>query len=170
MKSMRDKPAVRFRARRYSFAEWPGSGMLVDTLGLGVLMLRTMMVLSALLSSTVAMAQTPDGETPADEVVCDGYIGAAYGLCVAYCEAMDCDGDANADDSACERVLSRFRAKSGDTEAPSCSTEPEECPAEDKPFDYCIAEFTDPCTLALEYTDSCQCADAGFTWGQCTSE
>jgi hypothetical protein len=36
------------------------------------------------------MAQTPDGETPAVEEVCDGLEGKAYGLCNAYCEAKDC--------------------------------------------------------------------------------
>lgn len=41
-------------------------------------------------------AQTPDGETPANEGVCDGLVGATpglYGLCVAFCEAQDCEPD-----------------------------------------------------------------------------
>ncbi len=40
------------------------------------------------------LALTPDGETPANEDVCDGLQGASpglYGLCVAYCEAQDLD-------------------------------------------------------------------------------
>lgn len=40
---------------------------------------------------SAALAKTPDGRTPAEETVCDGEVGAAYGLCNAYCEAMDCD-------------------------------------------------------------------------------
>jgi hypothetical protein len=36
-------------------------------------------------------AQTPDGETPALETVCDGLEGQAFELCEAYCEAQDCD-------------------------------------------------------------------------------
>jgi hypothetical protein len=41
-------------------------------------------------------AQTPDGETPANEGVCDelraDYITKGlYGLCVAFCEAQDCE-------------------------------------------------------------------------------
>ena len=36
-------------------------------------------------------AQTPDGQTPAEETVCDILSGKAWGLCVAYCEAQDCD-------------------------------------------------------------------------------
>jgi hypothetical protein len=39
----------------------------------------------------LAIAKTPDGQTPAAETVCDGLEGAAFGLCNAYCEAQDCD-------------------------------------------------------------------------------
>ena len=41
-----------------------------------------------------ASAQTPDGETPANEGVCDGLFGLTpglYGLCVAFCEAQDAE-------------------------------------------------------------------------------
>ena len=45
--------------------------------------------------SAPAMAETPDGTTPANETVCDGLKTNAtpglYGLCVAYCEAQDLD-------------------------------------------------------------------------------
>ena len=40
------------------------------------------------------LAQTPDGETPAEESVCDALQGGTpglYGLCTAYCEAQDAD-------------------------------------------------------------------------------
>ncbi len=56
--------------------------------------------LFALLSfvAGVAIAGTPDGETPATEDVCDvlkdGTPGL-YGLCVAYCEAQDLDVEGN---------------------------------------------------------------------------
>jgi len=53
-------------------------------------------------------AQTPDGETPAVEDVCEGYAGQAYGLCNAYCEAMDCDGEPRASEKACARVQANF--------------------------------------------------------------
>jgi len=39
-------------------------------------------------------AQTPDGETPANEGVCNSLIGftpGLYGLCVAFCEAQDAE-------------------------------------------------------------------------------
>ena len=54
-----------------------------------------MILLTGLASlSGSVMAQTPDGETPANEGVCDVLIGATpglYGLCNAYCEAQDLD-------------------------------------------------------------------------------
>ena len=42
----------------------------------------------------MANAQTPDGQTPAEETVCDplkvdGITKGLYGLCVAFCEAQD---------------------------------------------------------------------------------
>ncbi len=51
-------------------------------------------VLAAGLASPVAYAKTPDGETPANEGVCDELISftpGLYGLCVAFCEAQDCE-------------------------------------------------------------------------------
>jgi len=61
-------------------------------------------------------AKTPDGQTPSRETVCDNEQGAAYGLCTAYCEAMDC-GDPNqqASDKACEAVLRNFERHTGRT-------------------------------------------------------
>lgn len=35
---------------------------------------------------------TPDTDPPAEEEVCSGLAGRAWGLCVAYCEAQDCPG------------------------------------------------------------------------------
>ena len=49
-----------------------------------------------LLVTGTATGQTPDGDTPANEGVCDELIGATpglYGLCVAFCEAQDCEPD-----------------------------------------------------------------------------
>ena len=36
---------------------------------------------------------TPDGQPPAEELPCDlaNLSGAAFGLCIAYCEANDCE-------------------------------------------------------------------------------
>ncbi len=62
----------------------------------------------------VAATNTPDGQTPAEEKVCEPLGGASRGLCNAYCEAMDCDSDeAQASPVACFRVLANFMKKSG---------------------------------------------------------
>lgn len=61
-----------------------------------------------------ATAKTPDGQTPAEETVCDGQAGAAFGLCNAYCEAMDCDSmDHRASDTACSRVKRNYERMTG---------------------------------------------------------
>jgi hypothetical protein len=61
-----------------------------------------------------ALAKTPDGQPPSQETVCDAETGAAYGLCNAYCEAMDCDSDAPAASAtACGKVRSKFQNITG---------------------------------------------------------
>ena len=59
-----------------------------------------------LFACSSASGQTPDAETPANDGVCDVLLGATpglYGLCVAFCEAQDCEPDGGLDDpfSAC---------------------------------------------------------------------
>ena len=62
-----------------------------------------------LLCTGAALAQTPDWMTPSEETICDGESGAAFGLCNAYCEAMDCDGpNAQASATACAKVKDKF--------------------------------------------------------------
>ena len=73
-------------------------------------------VLLFICSWSLAYGETADGQTPAEESVCDmaGYTGALWGLCNAYCEAMDCDSKAvNAANEACDRVLDNFISKGG---------------------------------------------------------
>lgn len=130
----------------------------------------SLLAFSVLLTAPT-LAKTPDGETPAEEDVCDEYSGASYGLCVAYCEAMDCDEDPNADETACERVSERFQVKSGESDAPTCGVEvePEICLTEDDPYDYCYwvtgVSPNETVTSHPEYTDSCACLEAGYYWG-----
>jgi hypothetical protein len=68
-----------------------------------------------LMTTTVAaFGKTPDGKPPSKETVCDLETGAAFGLCNAYCEAMDCDSaDHHASDTACAQVKSNFEKKTG---------------------------------------------------------
>jgi hypothetical protein len=62
---------------------------------------------------------TPDGSPPAEETVCEnaGLRGAAYGICVAYCEANDCDTFPDA--KACSQLFDNYVKLTGD-EAPPC--------------------------------------------------
>jgi len=55
-----------------------------------------LLIISAVLFCSTAFAKTPDGETPAEESECDEVKWATpglYGLCVAFCEAQDCEPD-----------------------------------------------------------------------------
>ena len=70
---------------------------------------------------------TPDGQPPSEETVCNGLDGALFGLCNAYCEAMDCDSpNHHASDTACARVLDNYRKHSGGQPPPCAATCP--CP------------------------------------------
>ena len=82
--------------------------------------------------ASTSIASTPDGETPANEGVCDVLHGGTpglYGLCVAYCEAQDLDvvGDKPIPNS---RILANYRKKmkAGDPDMP-CLQAP--CPCWD---------------------------------------
>lgn len=85
--------------------------------------LKVFLVFGAIFSfcfiSGSVFAQTPDGETPAVENVCDSQSGAGFGLCNAYCEAMDCDSaEPQASENACNKVFNKFEQLTG--EVPPC--------------------------------------------------
>jgi hypothetical protein len=77
-------------------------------------MVKYLMIVTVLVVlgfAPLSFAQTADGMTPAAEWTCDDLNGALYGLCVAYCEAMDCHlDDWLATDKACARVLTNYTA------------------------------------------------------------
>lgn len=77
--------------------------------------LKTLSVVFVLMLFLVpaAFAQTPDTQTPAEEEACDKYVGegARYGLCIAYCEAQDCDNTKFSNPS-CSTIAERFIAYS----------------------------------------------------------
>ncbi|MCW9055763.1 MAG: hypothetical protein OQK47_04000 [Gammaproteobacteria bacterium] len=85
------------------------------------------------------MANTPDGETPANEGVCDVLHGGTpglYGLCVAYCEAQDLDSFDKQPPNT--KILSNYRKKmqDGDPDMP-CIKVPCPCWSDEE-----IASFT----------------------------
>ena len=79
-------------------------------------------VLIAIAVSTLTIAKTPDGETPADEAVCDVLQSATpglYGLCVAYCEAQDSLIVSPSDPGAPKSLINyNKKKKPGDPEMP----------------------------------------------------
>ncbi len=91
-----------------------------------MLSLRTVLIaLAFVLIPVTAIAQTPDFLTPSVETVCDDFSGAAFGLCNAYCEAMDCHLDnPQASATACAKVLGKFQSKTGGANPPCESTCP----------------------------------------------
>ena len=66
---------------------------------------------------------TRDESPPAEEPVCDdaGLIGAAFGLCIAFCEANDCDDFPNR--KACDVLRSNYARITGELAFP-CEIEP----------------------------------------------
>ena len=90
------------------------------------------------------MAQTPDGQTPAEETVCDplkadGVTAGLYGLCVAFCEAQDhaaishpvteAELEALAAAAPSGRLLAKYNKKKSETDPPMpCVVVEEPCP------------------------------------------
>jgi hypothetical protein len=75
---------------------------------------------AALIVSSTANAfgdGTPDAQPPAEEQVCEdtGLLGSAFGLCVAFCEANDCDAQVDQpDDRACSMLRERYARATGE--------------------------------------------------------
>lgn len=86
------------------------------------ILIASVLVLAAcLIPSGSALAARAHGVTPAQDDACStaGLSGASWGLCNAYCEAMDCDGDApKASPKACEKVLRNFQKKTHGSDPP----------------------------------------------------
>jgi len=80
------------------------------TLAFGLLLLVSGAAVAQ--THTSALPETPEAQWPFLDTVCDDQTGAAFGLCLAYCEAMECDlgndliddTHPNAPTNACERV------------------------------------------------------------------
>jgi hypothetical protein len=117
--------------------------------------ITTLLALLLLGTAGVALATTPDGQTPAEESVCDSETGAAYGLCNAYCEAMDCDSDdPHASANACSKVQAKFQQITG-RDLP-CEVPPVTCPC-NRPADIIFSRM-----VAGEIAiSSCSIAESG---------
>lgn len=90
--------------------------MLKLRLAAGIVLLAVLMHFPA---ATLLAQGTPDGQTPAQETVCDVLTGSEFGLCNAYCEATDCgDGVNYANIRACESLAKNWAKKTGIQELP----------------------------------------------------
>lgn len=79
------------------------------------------LALLVLVLSMPVYAKTADGMTPAEEDVCDIYNDRLYGVCNAYCEAIDCgDEYQRATVRACEVLENKFKKMSGG-QLPPCA-------------------------------------------------
>lgn len=134
-----------------------------------------------LICSGIAVAQTPDLLTPSEETICDGETGAAFGLCNAFCEAMDCESaNPQASATACTKVHDKFVNITGRTFLPceACPPPPAgtTCPCIDSASlpDFSLA-LNNPgvCqtigTVAVKYTDvawaGASCRESGSSLG-----
>ena len=102
-------------------------------------------VVAATLISPMAIAQTNDGATPANEGVCDElryYTPGLYGLCVAFCEAQDfadvsvplteVDLEALADGAPSGKILENYNRRRTEADPPMpCIKVEEPCPCWD---------------------------------------
>jgi len=124
-----------------------------------------------------AQVATPDGSTPAQEEACDKYKGegARHGLCVAYCEAQDCDLIKPGTDASCDRIRARFveaSVKSGFALAPKgkekvIDCKAVKCTAEDR--QYCGGQDVD-IILDGACTAACTATVISFTDGKPTCQ
>lgn len=110
-------------------------------------MRRFLVLVLGLLAVGLAWGKgTPDGKPPAEEGVCDELrdptvTRGLYGLCVAYCEAQDCEIDIGSDDpfGNCKpgspRLLENYnrRKQAGDPDMP-CVRSPCPCWSRDELF------------------------------------
>jgi hypothetical protein len=70
---------------------------------------RAILAAGTILLTGTPYAKPPDFVPPSQESICNSVSGAAFGLCISYCEAMDCDGEeAAASETACLTIRDRF--------------------------------------------------------------
>lgn len=82
------------------------------------------MIVRMLITAAALLLVAPPASAQTTSTVCDGEVGAAFGLCTSYCQAMDCDGTSpQASANACARVLDNWNKMTADRVMP-CEVEP----------------------------------------------
>jgi hypothetical protein len=94
-----------------------------------VIILVTVVACICAVSVTGVSAKTRDGVTPAEESVCDALADGTpglFGLCVAYCEAKDCDDPLSDCGTSGEKILENYNKKKapGDPDMPCIAKAP----------------------------------------------
>lgn len=118
--------------------------------------MRTLLIalLLVIFIITPCVAKTPDGKTPHEETICDGETGAAFGLCNAYCEAMDCDSEnPHASEKACSKIKSLFTKRTGRDLICSKETPELRCP--------CLDDIPEFAAFLKNIDDFMYCYDTG---------
>lgn len=113
------------------------------------------------------LALTPDGEPPSVETVCDELSGAAFGLCNAYCEAMDCENaEVNANIEACNTIKDKLLAKHEVDVSGGCAFNGDAvCPCDVATFKAGLEQqFGDDLFESNCNPDSSNSDDADITW------
>ena len=94
--------------------------------------------------------------------VCDSEKGRAFGLCNAYCEALDCDWSLSANEKACNRVKFNYQRLTGNEELP-CEQKSLGCMVGDSglqppsPFDVDDGNDYGSRQLGISVPNQCEC-------------
>jgi hypothetical protein len=122
------------------------------------ILVAVLLVTALLFGSTLAVAKGRGG----DPTVCQGESGRAFGLCNAYCEAMDCDWDLDAPEDDCADVKSNYQRLTGEDELP-CEQMSLACVTGDTgaepPFPFDVGDGNDYGlrTHGLTVPEQCEC-------------
>ena len=115
-------------------------------------------------AGSTSWAGTADGLTPAEETTCDGLPRAEFGLCNAYCEAIDCD-TREQPLKACESLRDNYFELTGFSAFP-CDVTCPEIPDPSCSGNGVIGTGGDGCDVCLCYENwsgpDCATCDAGF--------
>lgn len=106
-----------------------------------------MAILACSLTAGVSFAD-PRGVTPAENPVCDALTGVPNGICVAFCEAQNCDE--NPDGPACDTLRNNWENITGNPTLP-CEASASLCPCFSKAM--ILEQFNlvaDPSTASCE--------------------
>jgi len=118
-----------------------------------------MAVLACSLTAGLAFADPRGGvPTPAEDSMCHTIGGKANGICVAYCEAQDCDE--NPDQPACETLKNNWKKLTANENLPSLCGGQEQslCPCFDKAM--MLEQFG---LVADPSTESCELFETNFS-------